>query len=465
MTTTENRKTAPQDGAVAVEGSSGKRAVLYLRVSTPSQVNTDYNPEGISLSGQRDACAFKAAQMQVEIAREFLEPGKTATSIEKRPVFQEMLAWVKAERNIDYIIVYNFNRIFRNSVDAAVTKRDLKKHGVRVVSTLFDTGEGPEANMIETIMHAVDQYSSENSAATITFMMARKVRTGGTPSRAPLGYLNVRDRSEGRNIGTVIPDPDRASLVRQAFELYATDNYTLTGLAERMEELGLQTRPGPATASKPVSETQLQSLLQNRYYIGFIDFKGEEIQGKHEPIVDPMLFERVQLVMEGRGRNHVRKRTHDHYLKGTLWCWSCHQQGRECRLIRQQSTGKSGGLYEYFFCRGRQEGYCSTSHLWVSEVEEAIEKFYGRIKLPEAFVDDVRSKVKAVIDDAEHSTTVRKKQIDRDLTRLSKKEDRLLDLAVEGELPSSKVRERLREVEGHKHRLVAERNGLDERLD
>src|SRR5437762_3048641 len=35
-------------------------AVLYLRVSTPSQVKTDYDPEGISIPAQREACMRKA---------------------------------------------------------------------------------------------------------------------------------------------------------------------------------------------------------------------------------------------------------------------------------------------------------------------------------------------------------------------------------------------------------------------
>ena len=38
-------------------------AVLYLRVSTPSQVKTDYDPEGISIPAQRKACLRKAAQL------------------------------------------------------------------------------------------------------------------------------------------------------------------------------------------------------------------------------------------------------------------------------------------------------------------------------------------------------------------------------------------------------------------
>jgi site-specific DNA recombinase len=212
--------TAPDTpGAVATFREPLKRAVLYLRVSTPSQVNTDFNPEGISLPAQRTACQQKAAALGAEVVAEFVEPGRTATTIDKRPVFQEMMAWVKAEKNIDCIVVYHFSRIFRNSIDAAITKKDLNKAGVRVISSILDMGESPESTMVETIIHAVDQYQSEASGADISFKMSAKARTGGTVGRAPIGYLNRRDLSEGRNIGMVEIDPDRAPLVRQAFEL------------------------------------------------------------------------------------------------------------------------------------------------------------------------------------------------------------------------------------------------------
>src|SRR6266704_4494615 len=60
-----------------------KRALLYLRVSTPSQVNTDYNPEGISIPAQREAGERKAGELGAVIVDEYVEPGRTATSIEK----------------------------------------------------------------------------------------------------------------------------------------------------------------------------------------------------------------------------------------------------------------------------------------------------------------------------------------------------------------------------------------------
>ena len=61
-----------------------RRAIIYLRVSSPSQVKTDYNPEGISLPAQRDACEFKCASLGAAVAHEFIEPGRSATTIDKR---------------------------------------------------------------------------------------------------------------------------------------------------------------------------------------------------------------------------------------------------------------------------------------------------------------------------------------------------------------------------------------------
>lgn len=198
-----------------------KRAVLYLRVSTPGQVHTDYDPEGISIPAQREAGRRKADSLDADIVREFVEPGRTATSIDKRPTFQEMVAWAKQQKDIDYVIVYHFNRVFRNSVDAGMIKRDLKKVGTRVVSTVLDMGDNPEASMVEAIIHAVDQYQSEASGADIRYKMGQKIKNGGTVGQAKLGYLNVREpKAEGGEIRTVAVDPERALLIAEGLELF-----------------------------------------------------------------------------------------------------------------------------------------------------------------------------------------------------------------------------------------------------
>lgn len=241
------------DDSVTVDAGNEKprkRAALYLRVSTPNQVNTDYNPEGISIPAQRIAGQHKADSLGADIVEEFIEPGKTATSIDKRPKFQEMIAWVKAQKNIDYVIVYHFNRVFRDSVDAGVVKRDLKKFGTRVVSTILDMGENPEAAMVETIIHAVDQYQSQASGADIKYKMGQKIRNGGSVGQAKLGYRNVREaKPEDGEIRTIAIDEQRAPYVRLAFELYATGDYTLADLSDELYDRGLRTR---ATALHPM---------------------------------------------------------------------------------------------------------------------------------------------------------------------------------------------------------------------
>lgn len=191
-----------------------KRAVLYLRVSTPGQVNNDYDPEGISLPAQREACIRKAAELGASVAAEYVEAGRTATEIEKRPVFQEMLARIKTERDVDYIVVYHFNRIFRNGIDAGLVKRDLRKQEVRIVSTIVDLGDSLESQMVEAILHAVDEYEVKKNNADITYKMGQKAKKGGTISKAKLGYLNVREKlDDGREIRTVVVDEERAPYI------------------------------------------------------------------------------------------------------------------------------------------------------------------------------------------------------------------------------------------------------------
>src|SRR5688572_18745965 len=95
-----------------------KRAFSYLRVSSAGQVNTDYDPEGISLPAQRAAIQRRAAELDAEIVAEFVEPGRSATSVDGRPVFREMMARLKAEKGIDYVLVYARSRLHRNSIDS-----------------------------------------------------------------------------------------------------------------------------------------------------------------------------------------------------------------------------------------------------------------------------------------------------------------------------------------------------------
>ncbi len=439
-----------------------KRAVIYLRVSTPSQVKTDYNPEGISLPAQRDACELKASSLGTDIVREFVEPGRTATSIDKRPVFQEMLAWIKSQKDIDYVICYQFNRVFRDSIDALITKKDLSRYGTRVVSTSMDLGEGPESSMVETILHAVDEYRSKADGADIAYKMGAKARNGGTLGRAPLGYLNARDLSEGRNIGIVTFDPERQSLVRSAFELFATGDYSLDSLSEELTRRGLRTRPA-RYPSGPISTSRLNELLRDPYYIGFVTYKGELIQGRHERLIDDDLFDQVQEILDARGGRGERNRRHHHYLKGSVWCGRCHDEGVESRMLMQWAKG-NGGRYLYYFCSRKQQHLCDTRYVEGDALEGAVIDFYATVQFPDDLADRMRTLMQEALDEEEASCKLLHQQLQTELDRLDRQEENLLDFVADGDDSSAKARQRLNAIQRKRSKLSEQLDQTGERL-
>jgi site-specific DNA recombinase len=421
----------------ASQASRRKRAVLYLRVSTSGQVNNDYDPEGISLPAQRDACVRKAAELGAEVADEYIEPGRTATEIEKRPVFQEMLARIKAEKDVDYIIVHHFNRIFRNSIDAAITKKELKKLDVRIVSTIVDLGDTLESQMVESILHAVDEYQVKRSNADVKYKMGAKARKGGTITAAPLGYLNVRENFEGREVRTVIVDKERAPLLVQGLELFATGQYAAVQVLEKINKAGLRTRGTRRTPAQPLSLNQFYNILSSRYYVGKIEHDGEEYDGRHPALIDEALYDRIQRVLALHGGGGTRQRKHHHYLKGTLWCGACGK-----RLIIMPGRG-NGGTYFYFFCKGRQEHICTQPYISVTKIEDAVLRHYATVRLSGEFITRVRQHLQDTLLSELGSLDTLKKRLNARLLELDTSETSYIRLVGKPGWPESKIQAEL----------------------
>ena len=200
-------------------------------------------------------------------------------------------------------------------------------------------------------------------------------------------------------------------------------------------------------------------ILQDRYYLGYIVYKGEEFQGRHAPLVTPELFERVQEVMGERSGSGTRQRVYDHYLKGRLWCGHCHDEGRKNRLIVQRSVGAGGGEYFYFFCRGKQEHTCSSRYIDTATIEEKVEEEYHRLKLDDTFAAYLRRELAEAHADTERAAKLRRDQLLIELERLDRQEANLLDLAADGEKPTEQTRDRLRKITDQRVRFQTE---LDE---
>lgn len=172
-------------------------------------------------------------------------------------------------------------------------------------------------------------------------------------------------------------DRKRAPFIQQAFALYASGEWTLEALGDELTTRGLQTRPGRYPAG-PISINKLRLMLADPCYLGKIVYQGEIYEGRHEALINQELFDRVQVVLEERSSRGQRQRKHHHYLKGSIWCGTCHQAGRESRLIVSHNTGQ-GGTYHYFVCVAKAHGTCQASYLHRDSVEEAVAERYRTV--------------------------------------------------------------------------------------
>ena len=198
-----------------------KRAGLYLRASSAGQIDKDYDPEGYAIPAQRELGTRKAAELDAEVVVEWLERAVSAKT-QDRPRLQELLAYVKHHR-LDYVIVHKLDRMARNRLDHLLIKLALREAGVTLVSVTEDIDDSTVTGvLLDGVISTVNEVYSINLRTEVIKGMTQKAKAGGTPAMAPLGYLNVREMIEGREVRTVSVDPHRGPLLREAFELYAT---------------------------------------------------------------------------------------------------------------------------------------------------------------------------------------------------------------------------------------------------
>ncbi|MGI8493621.1 MAG: recombinase family protein, partial [Acidimicrobiales bacterium] len=384
------KRSSPRPGGQAV-AEDGALAVSYLRFSTKEQAERGGRDEGFSLPAQREANQRKAESLNAVIVEEFIEPGESGTSTD-RPALQRLLAYVKTHP-VAYCIVHKIDRLARNRLDDAMIHYELRQAGVMLVSATENIDETPSGMLVHGIMSSIAEFYSVNLATEVTKGMVQKAAAGGTPTRAPVGYLNVRKRDElGREIRTVEVDPERSPHVIWAFQAYASGNWTTSMIHEQLIARGLTTLPTPRRAAKPLALSSVQRMLTNPYYKGDVTYKGVTYAGAHQPIVPTEVWYRVQTLLAAHNSAGDRRRRHDHYLQGTVYCGACGS-----RLMISNARSARGPIYPYFVCAGRhaKRTNCTRPAILMGTVEQLVADHYKAIQIP----PDVRRAMLGMLDE------------------------------------------------------------------
>ena len=406
------------------------RAAIYLRVSTEEQARVGGGAEGYSIPFQRDACHRKAAELGLAVVEEYVELGRTATTV-NRPAFRKMFQEIEG-LGITHVIVHKLDRLSRSPKADYFVDSGLEKARANLISVSEYIDDTPQGKLNLQIQRGMASYYSNNLATEVIKGLTEKVAGGGTPHRAPHGYVN-RQRLEGTaDIRWVEVDHERASHVRWAFEAYATGDWTLLGLVAELEARGYRTRPTAKMPARPLSRSSVYRMLSNPYYIGIVSYKGAYHEGSHEALVSMDTWLRVQDVLAAHNTAGEKDRKHPHYLKGSIWCGACGG-----RMIFTRNKGKSGRSYDYFFCLGTKgiQARCARPHVRVDKVEIAVTDFYQAMRLPAYKVEQIRRVVRDEIERQHVEASHLAAAADVALVRVRREREKLMEAHYAGAVP------------------------------
>ncbi len=378
--------------------------MLYLRVSSRGQLETDYDDDGLSIAAQRERCAQKAAESGAIVVDEYIERAESAKT-DQRPALNRMLRRIKEQRDVDYVICWKVDRFARNRRDDANMLFEIGLAGARLISATENIDQTPAGRLMHGMLASFAEYYSRNLANEVIKGSTEKAKRGGTLGRARLGYLNVREQlPQSGEVRTVVIDPERAPIIRWAFETYATGLYSTADMMLLLEARGLRIRGDRRRAPQPVSLSGVHNMLSCPYYAGVVTYRGKHYPGRHEPLVTQELFDQVQAVLASHRHSGERDRKHQHCLKGTIRCGTCGS-----RLVYSRHNG-NGGTYEYFICKRNQHGECPQGYQPVDLVEKAIEEHYRGVTITDTERDEIR---RAITEDLGERITTTRQEIDR----------------------------------------------------
>jgi site-specific DNA recombinase len=288
-----------------------KTAPLYAYLRKSSKQDEKQAP---SIPRQRAELLAYARREGLRIGREFIE--RESAKSTGRPVFSEMIRRIEAGE-ASGIVTWHPDRLARNAVDGGRIIDLLDKRKLLLLKfASFWFENNPQGRFMLMMAFAQSAHYVDALSVNTKSGLNRKVARGEFPGRARVGYLN--DRRKKR----IVIDRERAPVIREAFERYATGSDTIDEVSDFLFSRGIGS--GREDNLRPMIRPRIGKILFDPLYYGHFRYNGEVHRGIHEPIISKELFDRVQAVRTRRVRFHpYAKALKPFAYRRTLSCATC----------------------------------------------------------------------------------------------------------------------------------------------
>ncbi len=315
-----------------------KNVILYCRVSTEEQ------EKGSSLNWQEDYLRRYCEMKHYNVVAVYKEDKSAKSGFKKRTEFQALMKFCKAHKHeIDYVLVYRWDRYSRNLKEALINLDYFEKLGIEVnsVEQNIDFNASDYITMLSLYISMAQSEDTKISRRTKEGIHA-SLEKGKCTYKAPRGYINRQIDDEHKYVEI---DKEKAPIIREMFAEVAKGVYTPCYIQKLFARRGHY-----------IHKNSFLKMLRNRFYVGEIfvpEYKDSKIgtipahyvKGLHEPLVDIDTFEKVQSIVDKKYRPKLTKKAHpDVFLRQYLRCPQC-----GATMTGSASTG-NGGKYYYYHC-------------------------------------------------------------------------------------------------------------------
>ena len=449
---------------------------LKLRATYYARVSSEKDEQLNSLSNQ---VAYYSEKIQKNpnwiYVEGYVDEGLSGISTKKRENFNRMIEDAEAGL-FDIIITKEISRFARNTLDSIAFTRKLYNYGVAVIfeNDGIRTYE-PDSELRLTIMASIAQDELRKLSSRVKFGHKQAIK-----SKVVFGNNNIFGYKKHNK--HLIIDENEADLVRELYELYATDNYSLKEIERIFWEKGYRNRRGNKimhnTMSGIISNpkykgyyvggkviiidmfTKKQKFLPPEDWVMFKDETGEIVP----PIVDEELWQRANDILVRRS-NDVKYRqgicNHRNILTGKLHCSHCGTP-----YYRKDSRNKTGEGNSKWVCSGKiKNGKASCPSFMISE-EDIKPILYDIFKDTEVDTNRIIEDYKALFNQvsSDDSLTKRISKMEKELQAICDKQENLIELYTQKTIKRQQFKEMNDKYEEQRESLSKDLKTFKEQL-
>ena len=412
------------------------RVTYYARVSSES--DEQLNSLGNQIGYYEDFIRKNAAWTFVP---GYIDEGLSGISTKRRENFNRMIDDA-GEDKFDLIITKEISRFARNTLDSIQYTRQLLSAGVGVFFQNDNINTFDEDSELRlSIMSSIAQDELRKLSSRVKFGHQQAIK-----SNVVLG--NSRIFGYTKDNGRLIVDEEQAKMVRELYELYATDEYSMKQLETLFWEKGYRNLNGKKIAHSTMSNmianpkykgyyvgnkvkvvdmfTKKQKFLPPEEWVMFRDETGELVPA----IVSEELWEQANAVLRRRSEDVKNRQgicNHANLLTGKLYCTHCGTPN-----YRRESKDKQGNVNSKWVCSGKINGgkdSCPSFPIYESEIKPLLfEVFCDTREASAAMIEEYEQMYRSMTSDGNIEKKIEAAKASIELSL--KKKSKLLELAA-----------------------------------